>query len=228
MAADGICSNKVDRSGVPSFRLYTWSGATVSLGYFQRETPEIEPNGDFAGLPAVRRLSGGGAILHHHELTYSCCVPAAHPYAEQPSLLYDRMHQRICDVFAEFGIVLGFRGESEGAAKPFLCFSRGDRRDLVYRGFKVVGSAQRRRGRAVLQHGSILLRRSPFAPQFPGIFNLSEKDVDVAALRQRLETHCGRLLGDSLRTDDLSAEELEAIRALRSERYLANMPGHVS
>src|SRR5262249_39204661 len=59
----------------------------------------------------------------------------------------------------------------------FLCFGRGDLRDVVLKGHKIVGSAQRRRRGGILQHGSVLLRRSDHAPQFPGLLDLAPSVV---------------------------------------------------
>ncbi|MCC7425164.1 MAG: hypothetical protein IT428_33255, partial [Planctomycetaceae bacterium] len=61
-----------------TLRFYRWSEPTVSLGYFQKpEEAAADPL--LAGLPIVPRLSGGGAILHHHEWTYSIALPPGHP-----------------------------------------------------------------------------------------------------------------------------------------------------
>ena len=92
------------RTGDVFVRLYRWSEATVSLGYFQKAT-DCDTNERLATLPVVRRLSGGGAILHHHEQTYSCCLPPKHPIASQPLKLYDLIHS----VFIEFPLVLYLR-----------------------------------------------------------------------------------------------------------------------
>lgn len=58
-------------------RIYQWSEPTVTLGYFQGSEQSLES--PFPGLPVVRRLSGGGAILHDQEITYSLVLPASHP-----------------------------------------------------------------------------------------------------------------------------------------------------
>jgi lipoate-protein ligase A len=219
MAVDEALLEAAVGGAPPTLRLYTWSEATISLGYFQRQAPELEPGGRFHGLPSVRRLSGGGAILHHRELTYSCCLPSAHPLASDPSRLYDELHRQIRQALAELGVWVEPRGHSGGNDKPFLCFARGDRRDLVCRGFKVVGSAQRRRRGAVLQHGSILLRRSPFLPEFPGLFDLSPAEFEESQLTQRLAHHCGRVLGTIVCEGTLSPAEQALARHLADRKY---------
>lgn len=219
MAIDEALLESVAAGGAATLRLYRWSEATVSLGYFQRETPEIDPGGRFEGLPVVRRLSGGGAILHHRELTYSCCIPAEHPLAAEPTRLYDELHAGICAAFLELGLVVSPRGVTEGDEKPFLCFARGDRRDLVFEGFKVVGSAQRRRRGAILQHGSILLRRSPFLPEIPGLLDLAHAELDERDLSTRLVTHCARRVEGRGRSSELTESERQMAQAFEIEKY---------
>ena len=179
MALDEALLESAVHRGDCTVRIYRWKEPTVSLGYFQREG-EIDPESPWANLPWVKRLSGGGAILHHHEWTYCCAVPAGHPAIREPYRLYEAVHRKIIELLQTFGIEATLRGEVDqpqadqpGQSRPFLCFSRGDSRDILLDGHKIVGSAQRRRKGAVLQHGSILLRASEFAPEFPGIVDLA-------------------------------------------------------
>jgi lipoate-protein ligase A len=155
-----------------SLRFYQWDRPTLSLGYFQR--PEIIPT-EFSQLPYVRRLSGGGAILHHHELTYACAIPATHDLARNPTGIYQAIHDQIVAVLREFGFNIRTRGRSEKQQdEPFLCFRRQDPHDLIVGSHKVLGSAQRRRKGAVLQHGSLLLSESEFASGLPGLLDWSD------------------------------------------------------
>ena len=157
--------------GLCAARVYQWSEATVSLGYFQ-DAAAVSSSA-LSNLPMVRRLSGGGAILHHLELTYSCVVPAGHHLAAEPGTLYEVVHEAIIALLARHGILARMRQKSERLKDTaFLCFGRGDPRDVLVDGHKILGSAQRRRRGAILQHGSLLLRRSPHAPQFPGVLDL--------------------------------------------------------
>ena len=173
MAVDQWMLEQVVAGGRPMLRWYRWSEPTVSLGHFQASLPP-EVAERFQGLAVVRRLSGGGAILHHHELTYAVALPAGHPWADEPRQLYDRVHAAIVDVLQHHELPVTPRGEAQpGLGGAFLCFSRGDSFDLVWQGHKVLGSAQRRRKGAVLQHGSLLLTRSPHAPEFPGLTDLA-------------------------------------------------------
>jgi lipoate-protein ligase A len=191
MSAEGLCQLRVDPpqsgavnmaideallqsaiAGTLSLRFYQWAAPTISLGHFQAASRAPVPE-RFAGLEMVRRLSGGGAILHDRELTYSCGLPASHPLAKAPSRLYDLIHQAVIDELAARGIACRMRGTDAFADQSFLCFSRGDARDVVIGGQKILGSAQRRRQGAVLQHGSLLLEASPLTPEFPGLGELT-------------------------------------------------------
>lgn len=155
-----------------TLRLYRWREPTVSLGYFQKEDdPVLQTR--FAGLPRVWRLSGGGALLHDREITYSITLPDGHPLADAPTLLYDQVHAALVALLNDLGAPAQVRGEKREQPEPFLCFGRGDPRDIVLAGHKIVGSAQRRRRGAILQHGALLLEHSPYAPEFPGLFNLA-------------------------------------------------------
>jgi lipoate-protein ligase A len=181
----------------------------VSLGHFQAVQSGgaggavVPPR--FHSLPVVRRLSGGGAILHDQELTYSCVLASGHELTPNPVALYDRIHQAIIDTLAELGVACRMRGDEAFADQSFLCFSRGDARDIVFGGHKIVGSAQRRRQGVILQHGSLLLSRSVCAEEFPGIAELSGVSLSapqlIPLLRPRILEPLqltGRAAGQSL------------------------------
>jgi lipoate-protein ligase A len=229
MAVDeALLESGVHGDGV-TLRWYAWRVPTISLGYFQ-SVPEFAPDDPLYGLPLVRRLSGGGAILHHHEWTYSCVLPASHPFAARPTLLYTEVHEAMIDVLASLGANARLRGERTAADEKhiFLCFLRGDPRDVVLADHKIIGSAQRRRGGAVLQHGSLLLRSSRHAPEQPGLHDLAIVHLDDTALRDQLAASVARRLSDVggddtfqelVQRSAITTPELEAARLLLRERY---------
>ncbi len=101
----------------PVLRFYAWSPATISLGYFQ-DYADYEglppPAGD---LPVVRRTTGGGAILHHLELTYALVVPAEHPLIRhRPNHLYTLAHQAIINTIGHGARLLGDEPDAGGGA----------------------------------------------------------------------------------------------------------------
>lgn len=186
-------------------RLYRWSEATISLGHFQ-DAAEQHRDPRLASLPTVRRLSGGGAILHHHEQTYSCCLPPSHPLAQQPSQLYEQIHAVFVEWLSDFGIDVAPRGrDSSRPDEPFLCFLREAAPDLVVNGHKVLGSAQRRRRGAVLQHGSLLLGASEFAPELIGVSELAPQFSDSTATILVLAERLSKCLGDEVIQNDIPA-----------------------
>jgi lipoate-protein ligase A len=221
MALDEALLDTALERGECTVRLYRWREATVSLGYFQR-ADAAEANPELAALPMVRRLTGGGAILHHHEWTYSCSVPAGHPLAESPTQIYDRVHERFVAALREQGIEAALRGEAlAGREGTFLCFGRGDPHDIVLRGHKILGSAQRRRRGAVLQHGSLLIRRSEHAPQFPGLNDLvPDKREAEAIVNAEFITELSRAIGSLLG----AIEEWDAYPAAAEQRAEALLP----
>ena len=158
-------------------RTYAWSTPTLSLGYFQAYA-EVEADPRWRGHPVVRRPTGGGALWHDREVTYAVVVPADHPLARPSTALYRAIHGAIGACLREAGVAAGRRGDGPIAAdvpgdRPFLCFRDRDDDDVVAGAIKLVGSAQRRRAGAVLQHGSLLLARSPTTPELPGLVDLA-------------------------------------------------------
>jgi lipoate-protein ligase A len=163
-------------------RTYGWSEPTLSLGYFQPVAlAESEPR--WRGQPLVRRPTGGGAIWHQHELTYALALPAAHPLARPSTVLYHCVHTALARLLLAQGVDAQRRGADSSpraASRPFLCFADRDPEDLIIHGTKLVGSAQRRRSGVILQHGSMLLRSSPLAPELVGLSELSGASSDPA------------------------------------------------
>lgn len=219
MAVDEALLESAAAGDFCTLRVYEWESATVSLGYFQSaDDPSLEER--FPGLAKVRRLSGGGAILHHHEVTYSITIADGHPLAVSPGVLYEQVHQRVIEWLATVGVPARLRGEPRHfAVEPFLCFGRGDVRDIVCHGAKIMGSAQRRRRGAVLQHGALLLARSDYAPEFPGIAELAGVALDRAFVATGLKHCLSSLLPGSLEESNLTEREAVQANQLALSRY---------
>jgi lipoate-protein ligase A len=182
MALDEAMLEAAAREGSAYLRFYGWAEPTLSLGYFQR-LAEVRSDPRWEGRPIVRRPTGGGAIWHHHELTYAIAIPPHSPLVRPNTALYRAVHGAIAAVLADRGIPARRRGEpstlhlpasTRPDNRPLLCFTGCDPEDIVWEGHKLVGSAQRRRGGAVLQHGSILLARSPGVPELLGVCDVAE------------------------------------------------------
>jgi len=145
-------------SAEPTLRFYTWKPDTLSLGYFQRW--EAVPQRERAGA-VVRRLTGGGAIHHANELTFSITALLDHPlYRGEVRSSYERVHAALAAAFAELGVRAGERGTARlrsDDATSGMCFHRSTDLDLAWDERKGVGTAQRRTRGRVLHHGSIKL-----------------------------------------------------------------------
>ena len=157
---------------VPTLRTYQWSPPTISLGYFQKYGDYGRLDPPAGALPVVRRQTGGGAILHDRELTYSITLPADHPLlADGPNALYEIVHDALMECLAERGVETRRGSETDGSGPgrgPFFCFARRHLLDVFLGDGKLAGSAQRRTRNAVLQHGSIIFEvrydQQPAAP----------------------------------------------------------------
>ncbi len=206
MALDEALLESAKSEGLASLRFYSWQEPTLSLGYFQAHA---DRTGHVAstGCRMVRRASGGGAILHDAEITYSIALPQSHPAAAaRVYTLYGALHQSLIEVLAEFGVEATLAEVAPAprtAPEPFLCFQRRTSGDVLVGPNKVAGSAQRRHQRAVLQHGSVLVRRSAHAPELQGICDLTADRIDIDSLRTRWLDRIGKLLELRLVTQPL-------------------------
>lgn len=209
----------VDASAPPTFRVYGWDPGALSLGYFQRFA---DVPGAASARSVVRRITGGGAIHHVRELTFSLAAPAGHPVFEGPIVKsYERVHGAIAHALARHGVEAMLRGEGatldsdqDGTG---MCFHASTALDLAWGGRKGVGSAQRRKGGRVLHHGSIKLAASKLEA---GVATVDQGDPDVTpdSLARTLGEVFGVELGMTLDRTVPSPEEREAAREL-GERY---------
>jgi lipoate-protein ligase A len=288
--ADGVWNMAVDEAlletvglaaSTPAsvLRFYQWSPATLSLGYFQglAERQFHAPSRD---CPLVRRASGGGAILHDRELTYSFATAVASGLGGH-EVLYDAFHETLVEALADWGVratrvpaarvhataqtatqlvaiipkspgvpptgsptarstaggtadgtsggtaegtadtsrQVSPRGLPEANETAFLCFERRSPGDVVVAGMKVGGSAQRRNRGALLQHGSVLLRRSPFAPELPGIAELTGVIIEPSDLRERWCERLAKQLALRWRSDLLTDAERENADSLGRGKF---------
>ncbi|EOT2034274.1 biotin/lipoate A/B protein ligase family protein [Staphylococcus pseudintermedius] len=166
MALDEALLNFVSRGEIdPVVRFYTWNPPTLSIGYFQRLSKEIDiEKVKEKGYGLVRRQTGGRGVLHDKELTYSVIVPEAHPDMPQTVTgAYRVISGGLLEGFKSLGFDAHFavprsKEEREKLKQPrsSVCFDAPSWYELVVEGKKIAGSAQTRQKGVILQHGSIL------------------------------------------------------------------------
>ena len=217
MAADEVLLESA-ASGTASLRFYTWSEATLSLGYFQ---PEILRHAEtsLAQLPYLRRPTGGASLVHHHEVTYALALPARRPWQTGEPWL-QRMHASIACALSELQVSARMHtGEETRSFAGVLCFKHVTPGDLLIGSAKIVGSAQRRQRGALLQHGAILLACSPRAVILPGIQELSGRTLSAAEVAAAVGREMARRTGWELVAEDWTAMELRRLDELVAEKY---------
>lgn len=141
----------------PVFRLYGWNPFCVSLGRNQKSDFIDENFLKENNIDTVRRLTGGRALLHADEITYSFVCPVSYlKNGENVVESYKEISQILIDAFSQIGIELNFGGEKKYKGHKDYCMLVSTGADLCYEGKKLIGSAQYRAGGYILQHGSIL------------------------------------------------------------------------
>jgi lipoate-protein ligase A len=152
MALDEALLENVARLGRPALRFYGWTEPAATFGYFQKFS-EVER----ATLlrPLIRRPTGGGIVPHDCDWTYSFAVPPNHEWhllkAEES---YRRIHDWLRLAFAELKIETEIAPCCKKSA-PGQCFAGHEKFDLLWRGKKIAGAAQRRNKLGLLIQGSI-------------------------------------------------------------------------
>ncbi len=227
----------------PTIRFYRWSPPAISLGYFQSLEKEVDIVAcEKAGVDVVRRLTGGRAVLHQDELTYSLVAPennekVAGSILESYLSISRGLVRGLNALGVEAELAEGKKHAEFGSA---ACFDAPSWYEMAVDGKKLVGSAQTRRNRCILQHGSLLVRVD--ADLLFSILNFSNEKVRERgkAVFLTKATYLEEILGYSpsfallcdglkkgfesameinLSEQRLSAEELAAARELSIKKY---------
>lgn len=183
-----------------TLRFYSWQPACLSLGYNQSISDLKEGLNLQYGRDLVRRMTGGRAVLHDRELTYSLTTPIADAFSGSIRKTCAEIHMAIAAALNRCGIEVTFGRANNYTSTP-ICFSVAMGGELLVDGKKVVGSAQMRHGEILLQHGSISLEESG---KIASYFKNSSPDF-----------HAGSDLLKGVSVDQLTSEIVNAI----SERF---------
>lgn len=152
MACDEALLLHATSFAAPVLRFYSWTEPAATFGYFQRYD-------DVAALthlrPLIRRPTGGGIVPHDADWTYSFVVPQGHPWYQLRAIeSYRRIHQWIADAFVRLGLETQLAPSCQKTG-PGQCFAGYEQFDLLWRGRKIAGAAQRRTRDALLIQGSV-------------------------------------------------------------------------
>ncbi|MCU0495834.1 MAG: lipoate--protein ligase family protein [Anaerolineae bacterium] len=156
---DAILEAVIAGESLPTLRFYAWSPPCLSLGYAQASEDADQARIESFGWEVVRRPTGGKAILHTDELTYSVAMPLDHPLATGDIVeSYRRISQALVTALQFLGVdphseKMTHSDKQTGA----VCFETPSHYEITVNGRKLIGSAQVRRKNGVLQHGSLPL-----------------------------------------------------------------------
>jgi len=217
MTADDILAQHwahlLDR---PILRFFTWEPYCVSLGYHQSVEEVNRTLCRERGIDVVRRPTGGRAILHADELTYSVVYPAGEM---DKSEFYRLVHLPFVQALQKMGIPAEFQASQPDfhqfykSDKSAVCFAASAKYEVEIEGKKLIGSAQRVYPGAFLQHGSLLL--GPEHESLVDLLNLSEEKKEI--MRRYIQRHTVHL---RQYCEDVSAVQLaENIRNNFSEIF---------
>lgn len=160
MATDHAVMEAVgDGRVLPTLRLYAWQPACLSLGYTQRLREVDQTRLQAKSWDLVRRPTGGKAILHTDEITYSVCFPQEDTLVQGDIVTsYRRLSQALQEALKILGLPSQTAPyEKNGGQTSPICFETPSAYEITVAGRKLIGSAQVRRQKAVLQHGSLPL-----------------------------------------------------------------------
>jgi lipoate-protein ligase A len=208
MARDAALLEHAARTHESVFSIYSWDCPTLSFGRNQRAIGKYDRTRLSAeGVAVVRRPTGGRAILHNREITYSVAAPVV----ESESLrgAYDRINEMLLSGLGRLGVAASIAADGAAALPPGAspCFETPSEGEIVAGGRKLVGSAQWREPLAFLQHGSILVDDDQ-----SGISAFAAAGAEDAAVTPPAPATLRDLLGRAPSPDEVALAMFEAVR----------------
>ncbi|MGH8248159.1 MAG: lipoyl protein ligase domain-containing protein, partial [Gammaproteobacteria bacterium] len=153
--------------------------------------------------------------------TYSLTTPLTKRISLAAKPLYEALHATLIEVLRGWRIDAHVAGKTkaDAGAPPFLCFQRHTPEDVLLGEAKVCGSAQRRHRGALLQHGSVIVQTSDYAPEIAGIHQLSGIPIEPGELAAAWQNALAMRLNLALESRPLTSVESRAAREIRDARF---------
>lgn len=233
----------------PVIRFYEWNPATLSIGYFQRAERDIDLEAvKNQGIGFVRRPTGGRAVLHDSELTYSIIVSEEYPNIPQTvTEAYRFLSEGLLKGFQHLGLDAYFsipdtddKRDALKRPRSAVCFDAPSWYELVVEGKKVAGSAQTRQKGVVLQHGAILLdldedkllslfkfsserakerMRKALPEKAVAINRLTDRNITIPECVEAFKKGFEEALNIELVPYELTEEQKDYVKKLEEEKY---------
>ena len=173
-------------SDLPVLRFYAWQPACLSIGYFQKIAAINTARCRELKIDLVRRLTGGNAVLHKSELTYSLiCDAKLMPNSVIGS--YKVISAGLLQGLKNLGLNPVLNSKAKKGERSALCFNDASWYEILVNGKKIIGSAQKRINGKILQHGSILIKTN--AKEYCSLFNLPTPDFDDLIKKRMTSIH---------------------------------------
>lgn len=238
MAADEVLAGSV-RAGKqpPTLRLYGWERPSVSLGQFQRTADIDLQYCSNNGIPLVRRPTGGRAILHNNELTYSFSSTNEGFFSCSLLDTYRQLSHAFKRALERIGLQVEIKNELEtgrNLVRSPLCFRTTSYGEIVFKGKKLIGSAQKRWRNGFLQQGSIpytvdeeiigkVFRTRPDDDQAGRLIGLGAlaPEPETEGFKEAVRLAFEETFNMALISSALSPEELLLARELEARKYLS-------
>jgi lipoate-protein ligase A len=241
MACDEAIFNWYPKKGVPTLRIYEWERPFITLGYFQE--PRYVLNLDACqneGISFTRRLTGGAAIIHFEEITYSLTLSCQDlNLSKSIKESYKILTSFIINFYKNLGLKGSFAqsilNDGLGEYKNF-CFSSWEYFDILIQGKKIGGNAQRRKRALIFQQGSIplrinfdlvkrLIKGTPpdLEAKTQGLFYFLGKKIESQQLKRILSVSFQKTFGVDLIYSNLDDEEREDLDHLMKNKYASKI-----
>ena len=226
----------------PVLRFYQWATPTLSLGISQKVDRHVDEKACIAnGVDIVRRITGGKAVLHDRELTYSITGSMEQPPFDVDLISsYGKIAEAFCRAFQKLNIPAEMAPATTRAAPGGVtsCFANPSACEIVVQGKKLLGSAQKRTRSRVLQHGSLLIeysgelwdsvmkRKLPVGHhRIACLKDILDGSVHLPELKDSLVVAFEEQFGVVLEKLEISGSDWEEIEKLARDKYSEPVPG---